>query len=63
MIYACDACRYLFASEKENMQDCPDCGKHQVRLGTQEEIEEYKKQRKEAETWYNEGGYIGKTGV
>ena len=35
MIYVCDACKYLFASDEENVMDCPDCGKLQVRPATQ----------------------------
>ena len=54
MIYACDACKYLFASDNNDVQDCPDCGKHRIRPATQEEMEEYSIQRKEAEDWYNE---------
>lgn len=53
MIYACDMCRYLFASDKGNVQDCPDCGKHRVRPATSREIEQYHTQRKEADDWYN----------
>lgn len=58
MIYACDACRYLFASDEENVTDCPDCGKHRVRPATQEEMKEYDERRKEAEEWYNGGGSL-----
>lgn len=59
MIYACDACKYLFASDKKNVADCPDCGKHQVRPATQEEIKEYDERKKEADEWYNGGGSLG----
>lgn len=59
MIYACDACKYLFASDKDNLTGCPDCGKHQVRPATQKEIKEYEKQRKENEEWHNEGNSLG----
>lgn len=59
MIYACDACRYLFAFDEENVTDCPDCGKHQVRPATQEEIKEYDERKKEADEWYNGGGSLG----
>ena len=41
------------------MTDCPDCGKHQVRPATQEEMKEYDERRKEAEEWYNGGGSLG----
>ena len=27
MLYACDNCKYLFESDKENVVQCPDCGK------------------------------------
>ena len=50
MIYACDACKYLFASDEENVTDCP---------ATQEEMKEYDERRKEAEEWYNGGGSLG----
>lgn len=40
LLYACDACRYLFESETEETQ-CPDCGKLAVRPAVQDEIEEY----------------------
>lgn len=30
MVYACDACKYLFEAENE-VDQCPDCGKHSVR--------------------------------
>ena len=53
MIYACDACKYLFAS------DCPDCGKHQGRPATQEEMKVYDERRKEDEEWYNGVGFLG----
>ena len=59
MIYACDACKYLFASNEENVTGCPDCGKHQVRPATQEEIKEYDKRKKEADEWYSGGGSLG----
>ena len=35
MIYVCDACKYLFASDEESVADCPDCGKHRIRPATQ----------------------------
>ena len=63
MIYACDACKYLFASDEENVTDCPDCGKHRVRPATQEEMKEYDERRKEAEEWYNGGGFLGYSGI
>lgn len=59
MICACDACQYLFASDEEKVTDCHDCGKHQVRLATQEEIKEYDDRRKEADEWYSGGSTLG----
>ena len=41
MLYACDACRFLFESNEENIIQCPDCGKKKVRLATNEEIKEF----------------------
>ena len=53
MIYVCDACKYLFASDEESVADCPDCGKHRIRPAT-EEIKKYDERRKEAKEWHNE---------
>ena len=41
MLYTCDNCKYLFVSDKENVVQCPDCGKKKVRLATNEEIKEF----------------------
>ena len=41
MLYACDACRFLFESDEENKIQCPDCGKKKVRLATPDEIKEF----------------------
>ena len=41
MLFACDACRFLFESEKETIIQCPDCGKKKVRTATAEEIKEF----------------------
>ena len=46
MIYACDACKYLFESSRTETQ-CPDCGKFAVREATKEEAEEYENRLKE----------------
>ncbi len=40
MIYACDACRFLFKRASEPEQ-CPDCGKYSIRPATKEEAEEF----------------------
>ena len=41
MLYACDACRFLFESDEENIIQCPDCGKKKVRLANSDEIKEF----------------------
>lgn len=41
MLYACDACRFLFEFEEENIIQCPDCGKTKVRAATADEIKEF----------------------
>lgn len=41
MLYACDACKFLFESDEENIIQCPDCGKKKVRLATPDEITEF----------------------
>lgn len=50
MVYACDACKYLFEAENE-VDQCPDCGKHSVRQATPDEIDEYITLRQEIEEW------------
>ena len=40
MIYACEACRFLFVKFDEE-ERCPDCGKMSVRLANEDEIKEY----------------------
>jgi len=57
MIYACDACRYIFEAERQITQ-CPDCGKFEVRSATENEISEYEKRRLEADDW-DDGGRFG----
>lgn len=44
----CDACRYTFVSGKE-LEQCPDCGKTQVRNATEKEIADYIRIREEIE--------------
>lgn len=41
MLYTCDKCKYVFESEKENIIQCPDCGKMKVRPSNAEEIKEF----------------------
>ena len=41
ILYACDACKFLFESNKDNIVQCPDCGKLKVRPATEEEIKEF----------------------
>jgi len=40
-LYACDNCKYLFESDKENVVQCPDCGKKKVRVASTDEIKEF----------------------
>lgn len=40
-LYACDACRFLFESNEENVIQCPDCGKKKVRVASTDEIKEF----------------------
>lgn len=40
MIYACDACHFLFKRVGEPEQ-CPDCGKYSIRAANEKEIEEF----------------------
>lgn len=40
MIYACDACRFLFERITES-ERCPDCGKFNIRPAAEDEITEY----------------------
>ena len=58
MIYACDACRYIFEA-KEAITQCPDCGKYEVRPATENEVSEYKKRHLEADDWDDGGGLGG----
>lgn len=41
MLYTCEKCRFIFESDKDNIIQCPDCGKLKVRLANAEEIKEY----------------------
>lgn len=48
MIYACDACHFLFRRVGEPEQ-CPDCGKYSIRAANEKEIEEFLNRRPEEE--------------
>lgn len=53
MIYACDACRFLFERITEP-ERCPDCGKFNIRPAAEDEITEYRNRRFENEEKYND---------
>ena len=46
-LYACETriCRFLFESEEEP-ERCPDCGKKNIRLANEREIQEYERRKK-----------------
>jgi len=46
VIYACDSCRFLFKRVGE-VEQCPDCGKYNVRAANEEEIAEFLSRRPE----------------
>jgi predicted nucleic acid-binding Zn-ribbon protein len=48
-LFCCDACKYLFESNKEEIVQCPDCGKLKVRPANKEEIKEFQDRVLEAE--------------
>ena len=48
MIYACDACHFLFKRVGEPEQ-CPDCGKYSIRPTNEEEKIEFINRRPEDE--------------
>lgn len=48
MIYACDACHFLFKRVGEPEQ-CPDCGKYSIRPATENEKIEFINRRPEDE--------------
>ena len=39
-VYHCKNCHFTFKQEGE-AENCPDCGKPEVRLATEEEVEEF----------------------
>lgn len=55
-LYACDKCKYLFESE-EKVEQCPDCGKFEVRPATQSEIDEFIARQMEDDKWYVGGAW------
>lgn len=44
MVYACDHCHFLF-SRTGPVDQCPDCGKENIRPATPEEIAEFEKRQ------------------
>lgn len=46
MLYACEACHFLFEKIYDEGR-CPDCGKFAVRAATKSEIEEYNSRKTE----------------
>ena len=40
MIFACDNCGFIF-SRSEETEQCPDCGKYEVRPANEEEQKEF----------------------
>ena len=52
MIYACDACRFLFERTAEPERR-PDCGKFNIRPAVEGEIEEYRNRRFEDDLIYS----------
>ena len=49
ILFCCDACKYLFESNKEEIVQCPDCGKLKVRPANKEEIKEFQDRVLEAD--------------
>lgn len=48
MIYVCDACHFMFKPVGDPEQ-CPDCGKSNIREANEEEIAEFLNRRPEEE--------------
>lgn len=53
MIYACDACHFLFTRVGEPEQ-CPDCGKYSIRAANDNEVEEFLNRQPEEFTKRND---------
>lgn len=49
-IFTCDTCHYTFAGQSDCDQ-CPDCGKKQIRIATEQEQQEYLEHQKNQESW------------
>ena len=49
ILFCCDACKYLFESNKEEIVQCPDCGKLKVRPANKKEIKEFQDRVLEAD--------------
>ena len=49
-IYTCDACRYIFEAT-DGCNQCPDCGKRQVRPANEDERKEYLERKENPENW------------
>jgi len=61
LIYACDSCHYLFASE-DIPDRCKDCGKTTVRTALEEEIQEFLANR-HTELWCDAAYLSGRDAV
>ena len=48
-LFCCDVCKYLFESNKEEIVQCPDCGKLKVRPANKKEIKEFQDRVLEAD--------------
>lgn len=44
-LFVCDHCKYEFESSEEEIVQCPDCGKLEVRQATPVEKEKYTKRK------------------
>ena len=53
MIYACDACKFLFQRVSEPEQ-YPDCGKYNIRPATEKEVEGFNNRPKNINEIYAE---------
>ena len=50
MVFICDTCHYVFANEKL-VEQCPDCGKFNVRAATAEEERDYLECKEKIQSW------------
>lgn len=51
--FTCTVCQYTFISDGE-VERCPDCGKLQVRIATEDEVKSYIRVRREIEQEEND---------